>query len=284
MKLKNYFILWIAIILLLTYENLMLNSQPKEGFLGLFQSLFPSLKNLNLSPEPGRTVSLFLGWTGFASILVTNFYILRKRFGFMKKFGKMSGWLDFHIFCGLLGPTLVVFHTNFKVRGLVSISFWSMIVVAVSGIVGRYFYGQVSQVKTDLEKDVKAQESVLKQYIQRANLPYAEALEEQIKEQALTYAGGDALLHPEKTGLIDVFVSTVAGDTKMMFMAPKAVPGLPDLTRGVLKRYAVAKRRVVFYDTFNKYLGYWHSFHLPFAIFMYIVAVIHIISALLFGV
>jgi hypothetical protein len=40
----------------------------------------------------------------------------------------------------------------------------------------------------------------------------------------------------------------------------------------------------VLLEPFRKMLGYWHSFHLPFALFMYIAAIIHIISALTFGI
>lgn len=282
MKLRTYVVLWLVITLVLTYENLMLNSLPKEGFLGLFQGIFPQLSDLNLSPEPGRPVSLYLGWAGIGTMLLTNFYIFRKRFGFLKKLGKMAGWLDFHIFCGLLGPTLIIFHTNFKVRGLVAISFWSMMVVAVSGVVGRYFYGQVIRVKSDLEKEAQAHELSLKGYAESVKLPAAQL--EGALQGALKLAGGAALLQPAEAGILSIFFNSLAGDLRMLISPPPAPPGTPAASRSLLKKFAIARRRALFFETFQQYLGYWHSFHLPFAFFMYLVAVIHIITAMLFGV
>jgi cytochrome b561 len=46
----------------------------------------------------------------------------------------------------------------------------------------------------------------------------------------------------------------------------------------------MAKRRIAFLEPFRRMLGYWHSFHLPFAFFMYVAAVIHIAAALMFGI
>ena len=42
-----------------------------------------------------------------------------------------------------LGPILVLFHTAFKFGGIVSISFWSMVAVFLSGIIGRFIYIQI---------------------------------------------------------------------------------------------------------------------------------------------
>lgn len=37
-------------------------------------------------------------------------------------------------------PILVLFHTTFKFGGIVSIAFWSMVIVVLSGVVGRFLY------------------------------------------------------------------------------------------------------------------------------------------------
>ena len=54
------------------------------------------------------------------------------------RLGSIRAWLEVHIFCGLVGPVLVTFHTSFKFNGLISVAYWSMVVVAVSGVIGRY--------------------------------------------------------------------------------------------------------------------------------------------------
>jgi hypothetical protein len=67
-------------------------------------------------------------------------YIARKRMRSLSRLGKVKHWLEFHIFLCTLGPILVLFHTSFKFGGVVSISFWSMVAVFLSGIIGRFIY------------------------------------------------------------------------------------------------------------------------------------------------
>jgi cytochrome b561 len=40
---------------------------------------------------------------------------------------------------------MVLYHTTFKFGGIISIGFWSLAVVVISGIIGRYLYIQVSK-------------------------------------------------------------------------------------------------------------------------------------------
>ena len=70
-------------------------------------------------------------------------YMIRKRMRSLSRWGYLKHWLEFHIFLCTLGPTLVLFHTSFKFGGLVAISFWSMVAVFVSGIIGRFIYIQI---------------------------------------------------------------------------------------------------------------------------------------------
>ena len=45
----------------------------------------------------------------------------------------------------------MVLHSSFKVGGLVSISFWSMVAVALSGVFGRYLYLQIPRTRAGEE-------------------------------------------------------------------------------------------------------------------------------------
>ena len=70
-------------------------------------------------------------------IIGVSSYMARKRFRSWSKLGKLKHWLEFHIFLCTLGPIMVLFHTSFKFGGIVSISFWSMVAVFLSGVIGR---------------------------------------------------------------------------------------------------------------------------------------------------
>ncbi|MDR3606983.1 MAG: hypothetical protein P4M08_06335 [Oligoflexia bacterium] len=285
MSLRKYTYLWLFLCLVLTYEFLMLNSRPMDGLLGYLKANVPDFKSLNLSPEAGRPISLFLGWSGIGVMLLTNLYVLRKRLPFLKKMGSLSGSLNFHIFCGLLGPTLIVFHTGFRVHGLVAISFWSMMIVAASGVIGRYFYVQVAKKRSELDKEAELYEKSLRELQKQAPSIAAEAWEK-VKIAALRFAGGRVLAQPKMTppGFVTLMSVSLLGDLRLAFSSPSLASGMPRGTRNVLRQYAITKRRALFFETFKQYLGYWHSFHIPFAFLMYIVAAIHIVTALIFAV
>ncbi len=93
--------------------------------------------------RPSGTVGHFLGILGTLFLFSTLFYVARKRLKWLSKAGSPVGWLEFHIFCGVFGPILITYHTSLKFNGLVSVAYWSMVLVVVSGFVGRYLYVRI---------------------------------------------------------------------------------------------------------------------------------------------
>ena len=94
--------------------------------------------------KPGGNWGHGLGVVG--SLLVIGgvlMYMLRKHVRWMRAWGNLRVWLTVHIFLCVLGATLVTFHTALKVGGFVAISFWCMIGVVVSGVLGRYVYVRI---------------------------------------------------------------------------------------------------------------------------------------------
>ncbi len=281
MTLRAYLLIWLLITAILGIEYYGLNNNPSLSILSLLRifNIYPV--GTNISPEPGRPISYFLGWTGFGIMLLTNLYIIRKRLGIGKSLGTMSGWMDFHILCGLLGPTLIIFHSNFTVHGLVAISFWSMIISASSGIIGRYFYLQVAGKKADHERNAELISEKLKVLMKADLSPEANRRLENAKEETKLLVGGNTLVMQNEVGIFKTLFSSFLGDLRRkIFSRSRYSPEVQIL----LTEYALSKRRALYYVPFQRIMGYWHSFHLPFAVFMYVVAIIHIISALFFGV
>jgi len=84
-----------------------------------------------------------LGWAGIGMLVSLLAYSVRKRVSWLEPLGALGHWLSAHVFLGLMGPLLITFHSGFKIEGLVSISYWSMIITMLSGIFGRYIYVQI---------------------------------------------------------------------------------------------------------------------------------------------
>lgn len=84
-----------------------------------------------------------LGIFGFVLMLMTEMlYSIRKRVRSVR-FGRMSRWLQFHIFTGLVGPYMVLLHTSWKFNGLAGVTTLLTVVIVISGFVGRYIYTRI---------------------------------------------------------------------------------------------------------------------------------------------
>lgn len=91
-------------------------------------------------PGPGSFAGHTLGIVGFVLMLATEtLYTMRKRLRAFN-YGPTGIWLRIHVFTGIVGPYLVLLHTAGKFNGLASWLTLVMLVVVLSGFVGRYIY------------------------------------------------------------------------------------------------------------------------------------------------
>ena len=114
--------------------------------------------------KPGGLLGHGVGIAGSVMMILLLFYSLRKRTKLFGKAGAIGRWLDIHIFFGTVGPLLIVVHSTFKLNGLVSVSFWSMVLVSLSGFIGRYLYVQIPRTirgqELDLDEVQKKSEAI----------------------------------------------------------------------------------------------------------------------------
>jgi hypothetical protein len=85
-----------------------------------------------------------LGIIGAVLMLLLMIYPLRKRYRFMEAFGSVKFLFQTHMMMGVVGPVCILFHANFHLGSMNSnVALFSMLVVATSGLVGRYFYKRI---------------------------------------------------------------------------------------------------------------------------------------------
>jgi hypothetical protein len=100
---------------------------------------------------------------GFLLMLMTELlYSLRKRTR-SARWGRMSSWLEFHIFTGLVGPFMVLLHTSWKFNGLAGVTTLFTVVIVVSGFVGRYIYTRIPRTLDGTEIQGTLSEAALRQ-------------------------------------------------------------------------------------------------------------------------
>lgn len=285
LSLRAYTWIWIILACTLAYESYQLNFDPQNSIFAFLKAetvLFE--ENFKIDPSPGKDISLYYGWIGFSIMCLTNLYILRKRLHLMSNWGKISNWLNFHIFCGLVGPTFILFHTNFKIGGLVAVSFWSMVVSFSSGIVGRYFYMQLVKKESDLMHEADLIEMNLNQVLKDSKYKITPERLVEIKADVMRLAGVRAFDVHTSLPILRSLWHSITGDLLLRTRLVTTVGKFPPTHILKLKQFALLKRRIVYWEEFRRIMGYWHSFHSPFAFFMYLVAVIHIATALLYRV
>ena len=114
-------------------------------------------------PPAGELFGHGLGILGFIFMLSTEtLYSLRKRSRSVQ-WGRMSTWLQFHIFMGLVGPFMVLLHTSWKFNGIAGVTTLLTIIIVVSGFIGRYIFTRIPRTKDGLEIEGSLSQEALKQ-------------------------------------------------------------------------------------------------------------------------
>jgi hypothetical protein len=227
------------------------------------------------------SVGHLLGILGVLFMVLLLGYSLRKRLRFMWTWGNANDWLEVHIFLGLSGPVLVLLHTVFKFSGIVGISFWSMALVVVSGIVGRYIYQSIprSISGTELSRIELEAEEIGITYELRKRIPRGHPFWDRL-------AGFEASLRATPSGLLrglrEGSRMRSAFDRAMKKTKALGSAERRKLLKLVLKRQKLIRRKK-FLDTTQKILYYWHIFHIPFVILMFLILAIHIYVSMRMG-
>lgn len=235
--------------------------------------------------KPGGAIGHALGTVGSVLMVLMLLYTLRKRVRAFQALGALRLWLHFHIFCGIIGPLLVILHSSFKVHGLVALSFWSMIVVSLSGFVGRFLYVQLPRQRSGDELSLVEAEALDQSLRARLESEFQLSQEQLEALDRISSSGlepGASLLKVFLRLPIDPFVLRVRLRRLQggFSSTPRGVVG--DLSR-VLYRKAYLHRRIFVLRQLQRLFYYWHIFHKPFSVIMYLFMVVHVAVALATG-
>jgi hypothetical protein len=103
------------------------------------------------TPAAGGFYGHMIGVIGFLLMLATEtLYSLRKR-SRRARWGRMSEWLQVHIFTGIVGPFMVLLHSSWKFSGLAGVTLMLTGIIVLSGFTGRYIYTRIPRTADGLE-------------------------------------------------------------------------------------------------------------------------------------
>ena len=231
--------------------------------------------------KPAGRLGLVFGITGAAMMVLMLLYSMRKRLPFARRLGPVAEWLDFHIFLGIGGPLFILLHSSFKVQGLVALSFWSMVAVALSGIAGRFLYRQIPRSRTGDELsrgEVEAGDRELTERLSSEHGLSAAALA-RLDEIATASAAPKASLLRLALGFpFDLWVMRRRLRSFRRQFLPAAAGErrarhrFEDLVGAKVRVH----RRLALWQRVRELFHYWHVFHKPFAVIMYLFMAVHI--------
>lgn len=227
--------------------------------------------------RPSGFIGHLFGVGGFLLMTVPVIYSLRKKLPRLRNVGSMKTWLEVHIFCGIVGPVLVTFHTSFRFNGVVSVAYWSMVAVVLSGFVGRYLYVRIPRSLRGLEltrNELDARAEELSERLLAAHLPPALVTAIAAFEHRAVPAPGES---PSIVGLffgelrVQREMNTLRHDIGDAGVSAELLHEIVD----VVAERASLLRHAAYLQVTKSLFDVWHVFHMPLVYVMFGIVVLH---------
>jgi hypothetical protein len=238
------------------------------------------------------------GWVGqscgilvFAGFLFLWLYPLRKRLVRWTWLGSTGRWLEAHIAVGLTLPVLGAVHASWRFTGIIGLGYFAMLVVVLSGIVGRYLYTRLPRGRKGLALGLEEAEGErMKLLVELANIT---GLEREVVGSVLA-----ASPLPERSLGIGSTLRQMLRDDRARRRAvadlrrrwealgenrppldPRALRRLQALAR----RQMALSQQVRLLDATQRLFRLWHVAHLPVALTALVAVTIHVVVVVLLG-
>ncbi|MCF8160258.1 MAG: hypothetical protein K9J76_06125 [Polaromonas sp.] len=280
------------------YESQFRSSLPTDVlvYLAIVALLFVTWKLSQMGIfEAGDDTGYWIGVAGGVMLLLLFSYPLRKHFTFARNWGRVKWWFLVHMLLGIGGPVLILLHSTFRVGSLnAAVALYSMLLVAASGVIGRFIYARVNRglhgEKAEL-KDIQSRAG-LQQEDARSRLSFAPRVEawlmaferSELKAKAgwVTYFRQVFWL-PMQQWLL---YRQCAAELRQVLqaLADKENWHQKDLakrnkhSRTLVSQYLSAVTRVSQFRAYERLFSLWHVAHIPFVYLMVISAVVHVFA------
>jgi hypothetical protein len=245
--------------------------------------------------KPNDDVSYWIAVAGGSMMLALFSYPLRKYVRFMQGLGKVKWWFWVHLFLGIAGPWLILVHSSFHVGSLnAGVALYSMVVVVLSGVVGRFIYVRINRgldgertSLNDLRERAGMVESDARSKLHFAPEVKARLLDFELRELRanpgwLTHLRQVTVLPLQQMLVRQRCAAALRRRIREMAAEQGWAPG--DLQRRrrrslrLVDRYLDAVARVAQYSAYERMFALWHLAHLPFVYLLIISAVVHVVA------
>ena len=245
--------------------------------------------------DPKHGVGYWLGITGGTLMLLLLLYPLRKRIRLLHALGPTRIWFRMHMIFGLLGPLLILYHSNFHLGSFNSqVAFYSMLLVAGSGIIGRHFYAGIHRGlygrKTSLQEvQQELNEAISTNHGLARYMPELVARLERnaagLRDHAIRRTIGirrslrwTFTHHIERLSLLWLAHRELKAAAAL---SPNIARNRKELRRAAaryIRDFTVLTGRVAQFSLYERLFALWHVLHLPIFFLMVLSAFVHIFA------
>ncbi len=247
-----------------------------------------------LSADSG--VGYWLGVAGSSLMLASLLYPLRKRVRYLRKLGTISFWFRAHMTLGIIGSALICWHANFRLGSINdSVAFVAVLVVAVSGIVGRYFYSQIHLSlygRRALVRELLSDAEALKDSI-GAELPVADRAIEDLNAFARRATAtpksvlAELLLLPAiswhgtvvRMRLVAEVRQVIRSDGKRLGWSRKVRRQRAARVADLVRLQVSAVKKAGAFAFYERVFKAWHVLHIPLFFLFVLATIIHVFAA-----
>jgi hypothetical protein len=246
--------------------------------------------------KAGDDFGYWIGVTGAVMMLLLLLYPLRKYLKFAQRWGSMKAWFIVHMLLGVGGPLLILLHSTFRIGSLnAGVALYSMVIVALSGVAGRFLYVRVHRnLRAEREDLIELRHKVrMGQTETRSKLAFApevEAMLQHFEEAELAASPLHLLAMWRKVFWLPVlrwrlyFRCVAALREPIRRLAAHGQWTDEELrrrerkARKLISRYSYAVLRVSQQTTYERMFSMWHVAHIPFVYLLILSAVVHVVA------
>ena len=229
--------------------------------------------------NPGDQLSTYCGLIGTGLMVIAAIYPIFRRIKLFRWFASNTMWFDFHIMAGTIGPMFIALHSVVRLDSWVSAAFWSMVIVVLSGFLGRYLYTQVPELASGVELEELDHERFFQMHRPRLTVPMAE-IDRELSEQrikAQRVASSPSMMRALWWLLFQDVGRIPKTWARRGRLAQLGVDRRTrrDLARRAARMIVIARRQVVAPKA-QMLLHSWKKVHVPFTVLLTGLAVAHI--------
>ncbi|HEY1547411.1 MAG TPA: 4Fe-4S dicluster domain-containing protein [Kofleriaceae bacterium] len=230
----------------------------------------------------GKGLSVYCGLIGVSLMVIAAIYPIFRRIKIFRWMASNTMWFDFHMMAGTIGPLFVILHSALKLDSWVSAAFWSMIIVVVSGVLGRYLYTLVPALSSGVELEELDHERAFQAARPHVPVPMAEIDRELADQRAKAQAVAQS---PSLLRAMWWLIFQDVGRIPRTLARRRRLAQLGvqrklrnDLARRTARMIVIARRQVVAPKA-QLLLHSWKKVHVPFTVILTVFAVAHIWDA-----